>query len=150
MIGKKKKEDYSDTNISTNVEKLTIIADGTVVHGAMAVDGNLRLDGTVEGGISCTGKMVIGPKGHVKGNVRSAGLVLHGFLEGDVHTSEDLVLKSSCVMKGDIYTVGLEIEPQAKFNGACNTLDNTPAVVEPILEIESKKNHKGQLIDVSN
>lgn len=121
MFGKKKDEDYSSKTVSTNVDKLTTIAFGTVIRGTITVEGDLRLDGTAEGDISCKGKMVIGPKGRVKGNVACSGAVLHGVLEGDIHVTEDLVLKSSCTMQGDIYTCKLEIEPQAKFNGVCNT-----------------------------
>lgn len=121
MFGKKKNEDYSSKTVSANVDKLTTIAFGTVIRGTITVEGDLRLDGTAEGDISCKGKMVIGPKGRVKGNVTCSGAVLHGVLEGDIHVTEDLVLKSSCTMQGDIYTCKLEIEPQAKFNGVCNT-----------------------------
>lgn len=121
MFGKKKNEDYSSKSVSANVDKLTTIAFGTVIRGTITVEGDLRLDGTAEGDISCKGKMVIGPKGRVKGNVTCSGAVLHGVLEGDIHVTEDLVLKSSCTMQGDIYTCKLEIEPQAKFNGVCNT-----------------------------
>ena len=44
-------------------------------------------------------------------------------LKGDIHTEEELVLKSGCSMKGDIYTCKLEIEPKALFNGACKTME---------------------------
>ena len=40
-----------------------------------------------------------------------------------IHTEEELVLKSGCSMKGDIYTCKLEIEPKALFNGACKTME---------------------------
>lgn len=121
MFGKKNNENYSPKSVSTNVDKLTTIAFGTVIRGTITVEGDLRLDGTAEGDVSCKGKMVIGPKGRVKGNVTCSGAVLHGVLEGDIHVTDDLVLKSSCTMQGDIYTCKLEIEPQAKFNGVCNT-----------------------------
>lgn len=123
MFGKKKNEDYSSKSVNANVDKLTTVAFGTVIRGTITVEGDLRLDGTAEGDISCKGKMVIGPKGRVKGNVSCSGAVLHGVLEGDIHVTEDLVLKSSCTMQGDIYTCKLEIEPQAKFNGVCNTTE---------------------------
>lgn len=145
MFGKKKDEDYSSKGVSANVDKLTTIAFGTVIRGTITVEGDLRLDGTAEGDISCKGKMVIGPKGRVKGNVTCSGAVLHGVLEGDIHVTEDLVLKSSCTMQGDIYTCKLEIEPQAKFNGVCNTTDKknmvgAGAVADPV----SQNNGQGK------
>lgn len=131
MLGKKNNENYSPKNVSTDMSKLTTIAVGTVIRGTITVDGDLRLDGTAEGDVSCKGKVVIGPKGRVKGNVSCNGAVLHGVLEGDIRVIDDLVLKSSCTMQGDIYTCKLEIEPQAKFNGACNT--NATDKKEPVI-----------------
>lgn len=129
MFGKKKNEDYSSGGMTSHVDKLTTVAFGTVIKGTITVEGDLRLDGTTEGDVFCKGKMIIGPKGLVKGNVNCVGAVLHGRLEGDIHVLEDLVLKSSCSMQGDIYTCKLEIEPQAKFNGVCNTTEKrAPAV----------------------
>lgn len=141
MIGKKKNEDLSGKSVATNVENLTIIAQGTVVQGTMMIEGNLRLDGAIEGDIFCKGKVVLGNQGRIKGNVRSAGAVLHGAIEGDIYTSEDLVLKSTCNVKGDIYTAKLEIEALAKFNGVCNTLENTQNVIEPVFEEEEGRNN---------
>jgi len=149
MIGKKKNEDFSAKASAPTAEKLTIVAAGTVVQGAMSVEGDFRLDGYIEGNITCKGKMVIGPQGHIKGNVSSTGIVLHGIVEGDVHTSEEFVLKSGSVMRGDIYTSKLEIEPKAKFNGVCNTSDKEPVIGELPINSKNNQNHKEKAVQVS-
>lgn len=61
MFGKKKNEDYSVKTVKVGVDKLTTIALGTMVKGTITVEGDLRLDGIIEGNVSCRGKVVIGP-----------------------------------------------------------------------------------------
>lgn len=78
------------------------------------------MDGKVEGDISCNGKIVIGPKGSVTGNIVSENAEILGEVDGSVKVSAKLILKSTAIIKGDIYTQSLEIEPNARFNGACS------------------------------
>ena len=121
MFGKKK--DEKNSQIQSEPLKLTTIAMGTVIKGTVDVEGSLRVDGTIEGNVSCHKTMILGPQGTIIGNVTSVSAILHGILKGDIHTEEELVLKSGCLMKGDIYTCKLEIEPKALFNGACKTME---------------------------
>ncbi len=102
---------------------MTTIAQGTNVKGTITLEGNLRLDGIVDGDISCKGKVVIGSQGKVEGNISCYSVVLHGMLHGDIHVTEGVIMKSGCIMNGDIYTSKLEIESKARFNGTCKTTE---------------------------
>ena len=92
------------------------LAAGTTIKGNIITETDFRLDGKVEGDISCNGKIVIGPKGSVTGNIVSE----NAEVDGSVKVSAKLILKSTAIIKGDIYTQSLEIEPNARFNGACS------------------------------
>ena len=92
------------------------LAAGTTIKGNIITETDFRLDGKVEGDISCNGKIVIGPKGSVTGNIVSENAEILGEVDG----SAKLILKSTAIIKGDIYTQSLEIEPNARFNGACS------------------------------
>ena len=82
MFGKKKNEDYSVKTVKVGIDKLTTIALGTMVKGANTGEGALRLDGIIEGNVSCKGKVVIGPQGRIKGNVTCTGAVLQRDVTG--------------------------------------------------------------------
>lgn len=94
------------------------LAAGTTIKGNIITETDFRLDGKVEGDISCNGKIVIGPKGSVTGNIVSENAEILGEVDGSVKVSAKLILKSTAIIKGDIYTQSLEIEPNARFNGA--------------------------------
>lgn len=114
MMGIKQKDENSAGGLHNT------LAAGTTVKGNIITETDFRLDGQVEGDISCSGKIVIGPKGRVIGNIISSNAEIIGEVEGSVHVSEKLVLKATANIKGDVYAQSLEIEPNARFNGVCN------------------------------
>lgn len=128
-MGMKKKEEMPNAGLHNT------LALGTVMKGNITAETDFRLDGRVEGDIVCNGKIVVGPEGCVVGNVTSVNAEILGKLEGSVHVSEKLVLKASSVIKGDIYTRMLEVDPNARFNGVCKMTedeipDNMPSVAK--------------------
>ena len=96
------------------------IAAGTCIQGNITTETDFRLDGTVGGDITCKGKLVIGPKGNVQGDIEAENAEILGEVHGAVKIAEKLILKSTAIINGDILTQSLEIEPNAQFNGACS------------------------------
>ena len=96
-----------------------VLASGTTLTGKVETESDFRLDGRIEGEIVCKGKIVIGPKGSVKGNITTVNAEVFGNVEGSMRVRERLVLKASAEIKGDIFIQTLEIEPGAKLNGSC-------------------------------
>ncbi|MDR2498526.1 MAG: polymer-forming cytoskeletal protein, partial [Tannerellaceae bacterium] len=90
------------------------LAFGTTVKGDVTTDGDFRLDGRLEGTISCGGKIVIGPTAQVEGDIISVNAEILGSVVGSITTSEVLVLKPTAVIKGIITTQALVVEPSAK------------------------------------
>ena len=61
-MGIKQKEE------NTNGGLHNTLAAGTTVKGDIVTETDFRLDGKIEGDVSCSGKIVIGPKGNVTGD----------------------------------------------------------------------------------
>lgn len=124
-MGIKQKEDVSAGGLHNTM------ASGTTVKGDILTDADFRLDGKIEGNITCKGKIVIGPKGRVVGNIISTNAEILGEVDGTVQVSSKLVLKSTAIIKGDIITQMLEIEPNARFNGTCTMTGDKDQAVAP-------------------
>ena len=101
------------------------LAEGTVLKGGIQAEEDFRIDGIVEGTINCNGKIVVGEKGNVKGEVNCVNAELMGKLQGTIRTSGTLVLKSTAVYIGDAYIKTIEIEPGAIFNGTCTMVEDS-------------------------
>ncbi|MBO5729246.1 MAG: polymer-forming cytoskeletal protein [Paludibacteraceae bacterium] len=96
-----------------------IIAQGTKVVGTITTNSDIRIDGELEGDLSCKGKVVVGQQGNIKGNVDCANAEIMGNINGKMIVNGTLSLKSSSKVWGQIKTKILSIEPEAQFTGSC-------------------------------
>lgn len=99
------------------------LTNGSKIVGKILADSDFRIDGEVEGTITCNGKVVIGQKGFLKGSISCINAEIIGTVEGDIVVSETLSLRSTAVIKGDVKTAVLMVEPNAVFNGTCSMRD---------------------------
>lgn len=98
---------------------INILGPGAVVKGEIQVNGDFRIDGTLNGTIQCKGKIVVGPTGKIDGEIQCQNADFSGEVTATVKVSELLTLKETARFSGDITTGKLAIEPGAKFSGTC-------------------------------
>ena len=96
-----------------------IIGKGTVVQGNIETDGNIRIEGKVEGSVKSKSKIALGQSSYVDGNIVAQNAELSGQVKGVVEVSDQLILRPTAVIDGDIVTNKLLVESGATFNGGC-------------------------------
>jgi cytoskeletal protein CcmA (bactofilin family) len=96
------------------------ILSGTMITGDIVCDGNIRIDGTLKGNLQAKGKVVIGPSGVIDGELNCQNADISGTVKAKVTVAEQLTLKATAKLSGDISTNKLAIEPGANFTGACS------------------------------
>jgi len=104
------------------------LTNGSKIVGEIFADSDFRIDGDVEGTITCNGKVVIGQKGYLKGSISCVNAEIIGTVEGDIVVTETLSLRGTAVIKGDVKTRILMVEPNAVFDGTCSMKDSTVTV----------------------
>lgn len=102
---------------------INTFAEGTTIKGDISAVGDVRMDGLLEGNITLTGKLVLGEKGIIIGNVICQNANIIGQVTGNVSVKEFLSLYATSRIKGDILSNKLSIEPGAHFSGACRMID---------------------------
>ena len=100
---------------------------GSKIVGNISADSDFRIDGLIEGDLQCTGKVVIGEAGRVKGTIACQHAEILGLLEGKITCHQQLSLRASGKIVGDVKTKTLIVEPGALFNGTCS-MGATPAL----------------------
>ncbi len=93
---------------------------GTKMEGEVQSKGDIRVDGELKGTINISGKLVIGEKGKVDGEIKCGSANVSGHLSGTVEVSELLTLQKTARVHGDILTSKLAVEPGAEFTGSCS------------------------------
>lgn len=108
---------------NTNTQPGTLynaLTAGSKIIGTIIADSDIRIDGSVEGDLTCSGKVVIGEKGKLKGTINCQNAEILGHLDGKIEVNSTLALRASGVIKGDVNTQVLIVEPNALFNGSCS------------------------------
>jgi cytoskeletal protein CcmA (bactofilin family) len=104
-------------NTSFNPQEINILNAGTRIQGDLNSEGDLRVDGAVQGNIVVKTKLVLGQSSSVKGNIIAQNCDISGIVNGNIKVSELLVIKASAQINGDISCSKLIIESGAAFNG---------------------------------
>lgn len=107
-------------NNSADSASINLIGNGTSIIGDIKSNGDVRIDGILNGNIAITGKLVVGSTGKIEGNVICQNADVSGEIKGKINVSEQLSLKASSKILGDIVTSKISIEPNATFTGTCN------------------------------
>ncbi|HEU0112555.1 MAG TPA: polymer-forming cytoskeletal protein [Flavisolibacter sp.] len=97
----------------------TLISEGTLLQGDLNSENDLRIDGTIQGNIISSAKVVIGPTGRVEGNIHGRQADITGKVIGNIAVQEILQLRGDCNVQGNINAATLQIDPTAVFNGQC-------------------------------
>ncbi len=109
--------------MDTETPGINIIGSGTQINGDVCANGDFRVDGIIIGNFSTALKLVIGPSGYIEGNIECNDCEIHGRVKGNILTHENMVLRATADVAGDIEINRLSIEPGANFVGHCNMLN---------------------------
>ena len=116
-------------------DTVNTIGAGTVITGGIKSKGDIRVDGTLKGSVSSSGKVVLGKEGVIEGDVFCNSADVSGVIKAKITVSQLLSLKSSANLNGDIVTNKLSIEPGATFTGSCSM----GAVIKDIKDAEKQQ-----------
>jgi cytoskeletal protein CcmA (bactofilin family) len=71
----------------------------------------------------------MGASAVIHGNTTARSADISGQINGDLHVSETLFLRSSARINGNITTAKLVVESGAEFNGTCKMNDHSVKTV---------------------
>lgn len=110
-------------NSSEISDDITIISRGVIIEGKINSNGNIRIEGVVQGDIKAKGNISVGESGEISGEINGEVVNIGGKVNGSVTANEKLLLESNGQLKGDIITKILIIESGAKFDGRSSMAD---------------------------
>lgn len=103
----------------TGSAQFNALTAGSKIIGTVIADNDIHVDGTIEGEIKCTGKVIIGESGYVKGTITCQNADILGKLDGKLEVKQTLSLRASAHIQAEVNTQVLIVEPNAVFNGSC-------------------------------
>lgn len=134
-----KKDKKERKGVQTTARNL--IAESTLFKGDIVSQGDFRIDGTVEGSIKTEGRVIIGKKGVVKGDVSCGNADFEGVFLGELEVQTLLTLKSTANISGTVCIGKLMVEPGAEFNASCTM----KGAIKELKNNDSQKNKQKKI-----
>lgn len=105
-----------------NVNEVSRISTGTVIKGEISSPNDIRIDGSFEGKIQSKGRVVVGEKAVISGDIICENVDFWGKMTGSLYVRDTLSLKEGCTVNGDLHIKRLSVELGARFDGNCRML----------------------------
>jgi cytoskeletal protein CcmA (bactofilin family) len=118
MFGNKTTANETSKNNAGPVTQgaLNSLVTGTQVEGTINAESDIRVDGFLKGILVCKGKVIIGPKGSIEGEIKAQNAMIEGRFKGILQIDDLLQVKETAIVEGEINTDKLAVSPGAKFN----------------------------------
>lgn len=127
-------------NIPEAPPSANLIQSGTIITGDVESNGNIRIDGTLNGTVTAGGKVILGSTGSVEGEINCINADIEGHVHGVLRIKELLALKATAVVIGELSVSKLSIEPGARFTGTCS-MDGPSVEASPSHSIHASVEH---------
>jgi cytoskeletal protein CcmA (bactofilin family) len=88
----------------------TTLGEGVIFKGQLSFQRYLHIDGYFEGELQSDGRLVVGPKGVVKSNIRMREAIIKGRVEGNLQIKERLELRGDACVHGDVIASYLKMD----------------------------------------
>lgn len=108
-----KKEDV----LSNINEAETIIGESVQVKGEFESNGNIIINGLLEGNIRTKGTILVGERSKINANIEAEEMLIKGEINGNLKINGYLSIKESAKIIGDIECLQISIEKGAEING---------------------------------
>lgn len=101
-------------------EPETVIAEGVSITGTITFKKLIRIDGSFEGELASSGKVIVGPTGCVTANLNLEEAFIAGKVTGDISVKKRLVLRGRAEVRGDITAPLLSVDEGVSIIGILN------------------------------
>jgi cytoskeletal protein CcmA (bactofilin family) len=113
----------------------TIIGPSVKVEGNFKGEGNVYVEGVVQGTLKTNHNLKVGPQARIKAEVEAENLILAGEIRGNVIVKGKTELAPTAKIIGNLETKLLSVEEGAIINGKCIMLPEHAAAEQEIKKV---------------
>jgi len=118
---------FYKNNSSSNHSAETIIGPSIKVKGNFHGEGNMIIEGIVDGSVKTNGFLLVGEKAKITANVVAKDAKIGGEVSGNIKIKGFLEILATAKIFGDIETNLISIEKGAIINGHCGMIKENTA-----------------------
>src|SRR6201996_8403155 len=113
-------------------DRNSILGPTLYFKGDLSADEDLLIQGRVEGSVTHTQRLTIGPQGTVKADIRAQLIVVEGTVNGDLSADKSVVVKESARIVGNIAAPSVSIAEGACFSGHIDMGSKQEVAARPV------------------
>ena len=114
-----------DFGKANGAQKAATIGPSISIHGDVTGEENLIVRGTIEGTINLKeNNLVVGENGRITANITARVIRVEGEVKGELRGSEQVIIRPSGVVNGDIKAPRVVLEDGCKFRGSVDMDDD--------------------------
>ena len=106
---------------------------GVKLDGKLEVTGMFRIDSQMKGRVVSRETLILGEHAAVEGEIDGNHVVIAGRFEGMVRATTRVEIQQKAIVRGEIHSVCVVIEPGAVFDGTCHMPTSASEKAIPIL-----------------
>lgn len=98
-------------------DRASILGPTLYFKGELTAEEDLLIQGRVEGSITHTQRLTVGPQGTVKANIHAQTIIVEGTVDGDLQAEKSVFVKETAKVCGNIFSPTVSILEGAAFSG---------------------------------
>jgi cytoskeletal protein CcmA (bactofilin family) len=119
-------------NQTPSAKERALIGSSIKIEGNLSGGEDLLVEGQVKGKIDLDQHSIsIGKKGRIKADIHGRSIVVMGEVNGNLYGSEQIVLRKSSKVRGDLFAPRVSLEDEADFKGSIDMTKKPEAEVKP-------------------
>ena len=116
-LGSQKSFQVPTPVLQAKKEVVAFFGVGVECIGEIWYEGNVQIDGRLEGTVHTKGTLVIGDRAVVKAKIEAGAVICKGNVQGDVVANESIKLLAPGLIDGTMRAPRLSVETGGIFNG---------------------------------
>jgi cytoskeletal protein CcmA (bactofilin family) len=114
--------------------------------GTLTVDGDVRIEGTLEGDVTATGEVSVHSTGTARAQIVANDIVIHGTVDGSAVAKDFVSIGESAIVTGEVRSARLRVDEGASVNA---TISMNPSDAPPARRAHDEHETEEATIDVT-
>ena len=124
-------------NKSGTAEWTGFLEPGAKFEGTLETKGMFRIDSQMKGTLVSREVLILGEHAEVEGEILGNQVMISGKFQGTIRASSRVEIQAKAIVRGEIHSPCVIIEPEAAFDGECHVLLSSEATSSISIPVRS-------------
>ncbi|HEY6470786.1 MAG TPA: polymer-forming cytoskeletal protein [Candidatus Dormibacteraeota bacterium] len=104
------------TPVQPKTPGIVVLGPRDSLVGTLSVDGDVRIEGSLEGEVSATGEIAVQSTGTARAQIAARDIVINGTVDGSAVAQELMSIGDSAIVTGEVRSARLRVDEGANVN----------------------------------